>query len=70
MADQAETIEKIIRDYSKCSELAPGGGTNNEDLLAVSSLSLLSESRRPRPAYIPRPQSTDVDDKQDVEDWP
>ncbi|KAJ5226702.1 uncharacterized protein N7469_006708 [Penicillium citrinum] len=68
MAGQAEAIEKTMRDYSECSGLAPGGGTNIEDLLAVSSLSLLSESRRhPRPANIHRPQSTDVDDKHSVE---
>ncbi|KAJ5575393.1 hypothetical protein N7450_009292 [Penicillium hetheringtonii] len=69
MAGQAEAIEKIIRDYSECSGLAPGGGTNIEDLLVVSSLSLLSESHRLGPANIPRPQSNDNDDKQDVKDW-
>ncbi|KAJ5583306.1 hypothetical protein N7535_001926 [Penicillium sp. DV-2018c] len=36
-----EIIDKILRDFGDCGGLAPDGGTNLEDLLAVSSLSLL-----------------------------
>ena len=41
MSGQAEIIDKVLQDFQDCGGLAPSGSTNIEDLLAVSSLSLL-----------------------------
>ncbi|OQE20482.1 hypothetical protein PENSTE_c013G04765 [Penicillium steckii] len=64
MAGRGEAIEKAMRDYEELSGLAPGGGTNIEDLMAVGSLSLASESRCPKQATdIFRRSSPGVEDK-------
>ncbi|KAJ5756665.1 hypothetical protein N7533_006208 [Penicillium manginii] len=41
LSGQAEIIDKVLKDFEDCGGLAPSGSTNIEDLLAVSSLSLL-----------------------------
>jgi hypothetical protein len=40
LSDQAETIDKILKDFEDCGGLAPSGSTNIEELLAASRLSL------------------------------
>ncbi|KAJ5562480.1 hypothetical protein N7535_003069 [Penicillium sp. DV-2018c] len=44
MSGQGEIIDKILRDFGDCGGLVPDGGTNLEDLLAVSSPSLLEKA--------------------------
>jgi hypothetical protein len=44
MSGQAETIDKVLQRFEDCGGLAPSGSTNIEDLLAVSSLSLLASN--------------------------
>jgi hypothetical protein len=42
MSGQAEAIDKVLDDFEYCGGLAPSGNTNLQDLLAASSLSLLT----------------------------
>ncbi|KAJ5129273.1 uncharacterized protein N7515_005312 [Penicillium bovifimosum] len=49
MSGQAEIIDKVLKDFEDCGGLAPSGSTNIEDLLAVSSLSLLPSSANRTP---------------------
>ncbi|KAJ5682021.1 uncharacterized protein N7477_001961 [Penicillium maclennaniae] len=44
MSGQAEIIDKLLQKFEECGGLAPSGSTNIGDLLAVSSLSLLSSN--------------------------
>jgi len=41
ISGQAKIIDKLLQRFEDCDGLAPSGSTNIEDLLAVSSLSLL-----------------------------
>ncbi|KAJ5121468.1 uncharacterized protein N7515_009429 [Penicillium bovifimosum] len=41
MSGQAEIIDKVLKDFEDCGDLAPSGSINIGDLLAVSGLSLL-----------------------------
>jgi hypothetical protein len=49
MSGQAEIIDKVLQDFEDCGGLAPSGSTNIEDLLAVSSLSLLPSNANETP---------------------
>lgn len=44
MSGQAEIIDNLLENYEECGGLSPSGGSNLEDLLAASSLSLLATS--------------------------
>jgi len=44
ISGQAEVIDKILEDFGDCGSLAPSGSTPLEDILAVSSLALLSSN--------------------------
>lgn len=45
MSGEAEVIEKCLNDLKDCDGLVPGGSTNVEKLLEISSLSLLLFNR-------------------------
>jgi hypothetical protein len=49
MSGQGEIIDKVLKDFEDCGGLAPSGSTNIEDLLAVSSLSLLPSNANETP---------------------
>jgi hypothetical protein len=49
ISDQAEIIDKVLKDFEDCGGLAPSGSTNIENLLAVSRLSLLPSNASQTP---------------------